>query len=220
MSDHIAHEIRTPLTHLDNRLVNCLNAADDKLRREDIDKCREDIRGVVKMLDSLLDIAASEARVGDPTGLEMIDLSALAEDLIELYAASAEEEGIGLKTHIEAGVVLPGERMQLTRLISNLLDNALKYVPRGSTVRLVVAAGPVIEVIDDGPGIEPSLRPFVFDRFRSGRVREGKTSHGLGLALARAIAHRHGLVIGLVPSKAGAHFAVKPKELWPHEEPA
>ena len=218
MSDHIAHEIRTPLTHLDNRLVNCLRA--EPAMRTEIEQCRADIRGVVTMLDSLLDIAASEARVGDLTGLEEVDLSALAEDLVELYAASAEEADIALIAHIEAGVTLPGERMQLTRLISNLLDNALKYVPAGGTISITIAAGPVIEVSDDGPGVEPYLRPFVFDRFRSGPPREGKSSHGLGLSLARAIAMRHGLRIGLVDSGKGAHFVVRPPALWPSEEAA
>lgn len=212
MSDHIAHEIRTPLTHLDNRLVACLRAESGV--RPEIEQCREDIRSVVTMLDSLLDIAASEARVGDNTGLVEVDLSDLAEDLVELYSASAEEAGINLRSYIEAGVTMPGERMQLTRLLSNLLDNALKYVPRGGTVRLKVAAGPVIEVSDDGSGVEPHLRPFVFDRFRSGTGHEGKSSHGLGLALARAIALRHGLRIGLATSEIGAQFVVMPPELW------
>jgi signal transduction histidine kinase len=215
MSDHLAHEIRTPLTHLDNRLVACLRGAPEMA--DQVDDCRAEIRSCVAMLDSLLDIAASEARVGDCTGLEEVDLSVLAEDLVELYAASAEEAGLSLRSYIEAGVTLPGERMQLTRLISNLLDNALKYVPRGGTVRLRVAAGPVIEVSDDGPGVEPHLAPFVFDRFRSGSPRAGRTSHGLGLALARAISLRHGLRIGLVDSAQGAHFAIRPHALWPQE---
>jgi len=218
MSDHIAHEIRTPLTHLDHRLVKASRAIPDPATRRELEASREDLRGVVAMLDSLLDIAASEARVGDPTGLVAVDLSALAEDLVELYAASAEEAGIGLRGTIAPGVQMPGEPMQLTRLLSNLLDNALKYVPRGGTVRLVVAAGPAIEVIDDGPGVEAHLRPFVFDRFRSGSAKEGRTSHGLGLALARAIALRHGLRIGLAESAVGAHFVIRPHELWPKEE--
>ena len=166
------------------------------------------------MLDSLLDIAASEARVGDRTGLADVNLSALAESLAELYEGSAEEAGIALRTHIAPGVSLRGERMQLTRLISNLLDNALKYVPRGGEVRLTIADGPVIEVSDNGPGIDPSLRPFVFDRFRSGKPIAGATSHGLGLALAKAIALRHDLRIGFGSNAQGAHFVVKPPLLW------
>ena len=214
MSDHIAHEIRTPLTHLDSRLVNAMRELPPECDPAVIEQCRRDIRGVVTMLDSLLDIASSEARVGDLSGLKEVDLSALASDLAELYSGSAEEEGVTLRTFIEPGVVMMGEPMQLTRLISNLLDNALKYVPRGGQVTLSVASGPVIEVKDDGPGIEPVLRPLVFDRFRTGQAQAGKTSHGLGLALARAIALRHGLGIALVDSHTGAHFTIKPHAMW------
>ena len=217
MADHIAHEIRTPLTHLDARLVNALRALPAGSDPRVIEQCRHDIRGVVTMLDSLLDIASSEARVGDLSGLSEVDLSALATDLADLYSASAEEQGVTLRTAIAPKVVMMGEPMQLTRLISNLLDNALKYVPRGGQVTLLIAAGPVIEVRDDGPGIEPALRPLVFERFRAGQATSAKNSHGLGLALARAIALRHGLGIALVESTIGAHFVIKPHALWDAE---
>ncbi len=217
MTDHIAHEIRTPLTHLENRLVSWQRATDNPAERETFERGRQDIRSVVTMLDSLLDIAASEARVGDCTGLKDVNLSALAESLVELYEGSAEEAGITFRTQIAPGVVLRGEQMQLTRLLSNLLDNALKYVPRGGEVRLVIGAGPVIAVSDNGPGIEAALRPFVFDRFRSGTPSQGTTSHGLGLALARAIALRHDMRIALMDSDKGAHFVIKPHALWDQE---
>ncbi len=211
MSDHIAHEIRTPLTHLDNRLIRALRDLPGDGDRTDLEQCRQDLKGVVSMLDSLLDIAASESRVGDKSGLSTVDLSALANDMIELYAGSAEDAGIALRSYIEPGVLIMGERMQIVRMISNLLDNALKYVPRGGTVTLKLAAGPVLEILDDGPGVEPALRPVIFDRFRTGGPVAGKTSHGLGLALARAIAQRHDLTIGLADSDTGAHFVIRPQ---------
>lgn len=218
MSDHIAHEIRTPLTHLDARLVNALRSMPEGADPAVFEQCRGDIRGVVTMLDSLLDIASSEARVGDLSGLREVDLSALATDLADLYAGSAEEAGVTLRTFIEPQVTMLGEPMQLTRLLSNLLDNALKYVHRGGQVTVSVRAGPVIEVRDDGPGIEPALRPMVFERFRTGQAANGKNSHGLGLALARAIALRHGLGIALVNSPVGAHFMIKPHAMWDAQE--
>lgn len=214
MSDHIAHEIRTPLTHLDNRIAATMRALPDGCDPQLLEQCRRDIKGVVSMLDSLLDIAASEGRVGDRTGLEQVNLSDLAADLVDLYSGSAEDGGITLRAWIKPDIQLMGERMQLVRLISNLLDNALKYVPRGGTITVKVEPGPVIEIFDDGPGIEPALRPLVFERFRAGTQVQGKSSHGLGLALARAIALRHEMAISLVDSPRGAHFVVKPHELW------
>jgi len=214
MSDQIAHEIRTPLTRLDRRLVTAIAELPEDADCESLEKCRQDIRSVVAMLDSLLEIAASEGRVGDRSGLEEIDLSTLAADLGELYTGSAEEAGITLGLDIVPGVVTMGERMQFVRLISNLLDNALKHVTDGGRIELVVREGPVVEVRDDGPGIEPELRPLVFDRFRTGAKSEDGVSHGLGLALAQAIALRHDMKIGLVEAEKGAHFVIKPHALW------
>ena len=214
MSDQIAHEIRTPLTRLDRRLATAIAELPPDADYDALERSRQDIRSVVAMLDSLLDIAASEGRVGDRSGLEEIDLSALAADLGELYEGSAEEAGIELRQDIVPGVAIMGERMQFVRLISNLLDNALKHVPEGGRIELVVREGPVVEVRDDGPGIDPDLRPLVFDRFRTGAISQDGVSHGLGLALAQAIALRHEMKIGLVDAEKGAHFVVKPHKLW------
>ena len=211
MSDQIAHEIRTPLTHLDARLVATMRALPENADRAPLEAARENVRGIVSMLDSLLDIAASEARVGDPAGLERFDLSELAENIGELYAGSAEDAGIALKCDVAPGVTMLGDATQISRLISNLLDNALKHGPSGGRIVLAISPGPVISVSDDGPGVPAALRPVIFDRFRSGPPVEGKSSHGLGLALAQAIALRHDMTISLLPSAQGAHFVVKPQ---------
>nr|WP_225899751.1 ATP-binding protein [Croceicoccus gelatinilyticus] len=109
--------------------------------------------------------------------------------------------------------------MQLTRLVTNLLDNAFKYVPTGGTVILSLAEGPVITVSDTGPGIPPEDRDAIFDRFRRAKGNDGSSGgSGLGLALARAIARRHGLDIRLKPTMRGATFVVggkKPEDVEP-----
>lgn len=215
-SDQIAHELRTPLMHLDSRLVKALGAAADDESRELLASARGEIRGIIAMLESLLDIATSEARRGDRHGLAPVDLSALVERLAELYAGSAEESGHRFVVDIAPGVSLPGEEMQLTRLVTNLLDNAFKYVPAGGTVRLGLEPGPVLRVIDDGPGIAAEDRHFIFDRFRRGaRAANSGQGAGLGLALARAIAERHGLTIALEPSAKGASFRIAPEGAAP-----
>lgn len=224
-SDQIAHELRTPLMHLDTRLVKALSAAADDETRSMLGAARAEIRSIIALLESLLDIATSEARRGDRHGLAPVDLSALAERLGDLYADSAEESGHRLVCAIQPGVQMPGEEMQLTRLITNLLDNAFKYVPAGGTVRLSVEPGPVLTVADDGPGVAPEDQAFIFDRFQRGtRGRAGdcqgagsqgarSQGAGLGLALARAIAERHGMRLVLVPTVKGACFVVSPEEI-------
>lgn len=209
VSEHVAHEVRTPLMHLDNRLGSAM-----QLRGEapggPLGQSREDIRGITTMLDSLLDIASAESRRGDLAGLADLDLSALIESLSELYEDSADEAGLSFQTVIAPGVTMLGERMQITRLLSNLLDNAIKYVPEGGTIRLELAQGPRIVVQDDGPGIPRDQRDRIFERFVRATAPGDRPGHGLGLALSRAIAERHGLILRLGDTPRGAQFILEP----------
>lgn len=211
ISDHIAHEIRTPLLHLEGRLRQLMKL-DPGGTAELAASASNDIRGITTMLDSLLDIAASEASRGDRRGLTPFDLSGLASDLVELYRGSMEEAGLELTATIAPGVGMIGEPMQIGRLVANLLDNAVKYVPAGGTVMLEVQAGPTIVVADDGPGVPAAIAGDVFGRFRRGANAAGRAGHGLGLALARAIAERHELTLTLEPSPRGCRFVVAPEQ--------
>ncbi|WP_017672044.1 HAMP domain-containing sensor histidine kinase [Blastomonas sp. AAP53] len=206
-SDQVAHEIRTPVMHLDRRLAKLLAAKPDADTANALIAARTDIRHLVSTLESLLDIAASRARRGDRIGLKRIDLSALLESICNLYADSSEESGHQFVWTIEPGVHIDGEETQLSRLITNLLDNAFKYVPQGGSVTVTLGAGPVLTVEDDGPGIPEADRARVFDQFyRSDNVAQHQPGSGLGLALARAVAERHGLTLDLVDSTQGASF--------------
>ena len=98
--------------------------------------------------------------------------------------------------------------MQMARLIANLLDNAFKYAPAGSRVRLTIGAGPRIVVEDNGPGVAPADRERIFQRFiRSAASGNG---HGLGLALVKVIAARHGLAARVEDAAPGARFIIEP----------
>lgn len=210
-TDQIAHEMRTPLMLLDNRLFSALKTAPDETTARSLVEARREIRSVIAMLESLLDISHSEAHRGDPRGLSPVDLSDMLEHIAELYAASAEETGHRFDQEIAPGISIPGEEMQLTRLVTNLLDNAFKYVPPGGTVHLSLQPGPVITVSDTGPGIAPEDRETIFERFQRGTRTDGSNGgSGLGLALARAIARRHGMRLVLLPTVRGACFQVKP----------
>ncbi|MBT2186508.1 sensor histidine kinase [Sphingobium nicotianae] len=211
MSDHVAHEIRTPLMHLDGRLAAALEARPEPGGKGALTQSRSDIRGIVAMLDSLLDIASNEGRRGDLAGLAELDLSSLLSDLAALYEGSVEEMGLTLETAIEPGVTMLAERMQIVRLVSNLLDNAIKYVPAGGRVSLTLTQGPRIIIADDGPGIPHEDRARIFERFARSAGQVSQPGHGLGLALARAIAQRHGLMLRLADSARGACFIVEPE---------
>ncbi|MEL7690893.1 HAMP domain-containing sensor histidine kinase [Citromicrobium bathyomarinum] len=208
-TDQLAHEIRTPIMHLDQRLVKALAEPLPASVSEKLIEARAEIRRIVSMLESLLDIASSKARKGDRHGLAPVNLSELATRICNLYADSAEESNHSFVWDIAPGVCLDGEESQLTRLMTNLLDNAFKYVPEGGKITLTLRPGPVLTVADDGPGVPPNHAERIFERFYRGDGREaGQTGSGLGLALARAIAERHGLTITLEPVDKGASFRV------------
>lgn len=207
VSDQTAHELRTPLMHLDMQLLAAIDRALDPALLELLARARKQIRVIIRLLESLLDIAANEARRGDSRNMESTNLSDMAHSLADLFADSAADLGLSLRCDITADVVIECDVMQMNRLLSNLLDNALKYVPAGGTVVLSVRPGPVITVSDDGPGIPPDQRTAIFERFQRGRSQRAE-GHGLGLALVRAIAERHGLRVRCEDAGPGAIFII------------
>lgn len=210
-SEQLAHEMRTPLSHLDNRLIKALKAQPSAEVGERLMEARSEIRRLVQTLESLLDIAASKTRRGDRAGLEPLDLSDMVSRICDLYAGSAEETGHQLVCNIEPGVMVEGDASQLSRLVTNLLDNALKHMPSGGRIDVSLNAGPELVIADDGPGIAPADRDRIFERFYRGRSSASSEVHGsgLGLALAKAIAERHGMVLALDETERGASFRLR-----------
>jgi signal transduction histidine kinase len=225
LSDTIAHETRTPLMHIGAKLskaqLHQLPPAADSL----IDDAHGDIRNVQRMLDTLLDIAASEAQRGEMNSLPEMDLSEIASRLAELYAPSAEDMGINFTVHIAENVLMRGEPVQISSLLVNLLDNAFKYGvlkdQTGGYIGLTIRHGPEIIVEDHGQGIPEAIHDQIFERFRrarngngGGNGNNGEKGHGLGLALVRAIAERHGLTVTIDNSLTqgehrGAQFIIR-----------
>jgi signal transduction histidine kinase len=136
-----------------------------------------------------------------------VDLSALAENLVELYAPGMRAAGLEVTLEAEEPAPLVGNRQLLAQLITNLLENALKYVPAGGHVwvRVRTRSDSVsLSVVDNGPGIAASdraaaLRPFV----RVGDSATKATGSGLGLSLAAAVARLHGARLTLGDNAPG-----------------
>jgi signal transduction histidine kinase len=215
ISDNIAHELRTPLVHLDTRLLGALGHNEHPAVAAELHLARSNIRSIVSLFDALLDLTLAEAGV-TAAETSSFDLSEIAADLAELYTASAEEASLDFKARITPGVTMRGEGMAMTRLIANLLDNAFKYAPSGSKVRLIVVAGPGIIVEDNGVGIAPAEAEHIFLRFR--RAAAPDTGHGLGLALVKIIAARHGLAARVEDARPGARFIVEAQGLGTTKE--
>ncbi len=193
LSDAIAHETRSPLMHIGARIARARATGLEAGADQQLDAAQGDIRNLQRMLDTLLDIASSEAQRGEMNSLPEMDLAEVASRLAELYEPTAEDMGITFIARIAPHVPMRGEPVQMSSLIVNLLDNAFKYGADGRIIRLIVEPGPRLVVEDEGTGIPPERREAIFERFT--RAHQRGKGHGLGLALVRAIAERHGLAI-------------------------
>lgn len=207
LSDTIAHELRTPL----NRMLQKLAAIEGQ--EEATAALKAEMRQAIRVFDALLDISRAEADQG-AGGLVPVDLSAVAAEVWELYEPAAEERGLVPEARIAPGVRVLGDRSLIAQMLSNLLDNALKYARPGDALRLTLADGadrPVLAVADTGPGLPPEIAAEAFEPFVRGTRDQAKPGHGLGLALVRAIAARHGARLSLPPVERGLTVEIA----WP-----
>lgn len=209
LSDTIAHELRTPLSRMAQKLDRLEGQA------EMIEDLRAEMRAAVRVFDALLDISRAEADTGGGGGLLPLDLSALVAEVADLYDAAAEEAGMVLTADLAPGRMVLGDRTLIGQMLANLLDNALKYCRPGDGITLTLAAdGPdtLLTVADTGPGLPPELAAEAFERFTRGSGAMGTPGHGLGLALVRAIATRHGARLTLPAVTTGFAIAIR----WPN----
>lgn len=168
----------------------------------------------MEIFSAVLRIAEVEGLI-EHQALAPVDLSALLEEMADTYRPDFEAGERRLMTSISAGLQVRGDRRLLAQAISNLLENALRHTPVGTTVRLAgTSIADTIEVTieDDGPGVSPADAQRLFQRFARAEVSRTTEGHGLGLALVRAIAIRHGGEAVLSRSVDGFGVAIR----FPH----
>ncbi|GLS87488.1 two-component sensor histidine kinase [Cypionkella aquatica] len=209
LSDTIAHELRTPL----NRMVQKL--AQIEGQPELTAQLKAEMRNAIRVFDSLLDISRAEADQGGG-GLLPVDLSAVVAEVWDLYEPLAEDKGLICTLNCAPDLQILGDRNLIAQMLSNLIDNAIKYCAQGDSLSLTLqTSGPqhCLILADSGPGLPADLRDAAFERFtRAPRDQErGIKGHGLGLALVRAIAARHGAKLSLPEVDAGLTVEI----LWP-----
>ena len=200
LSDTIAHELRTPL----NRLMQKLGRIEGQ--EEVVDALRSEIRQSIRVFDSLLDISRAEADQGSGGGLVPVDLSDVAQEVWELYEPLAEDKGLLVAADVAPGLRVLGDRNLIAQMLSNLIDNAIKYCGPGDSLRLTLTEGAdrhLMQVADTGPGLPEDLKSQAFDRFTRAERDRGTKGHGLGLALVRAIAARHGAKLEMPAAEKG-----------------
>jgi two-component system, OmpR family, sensor kinase len=195
-----SHELRTPLTLLSTRAQihrrHLANGAEARVLTEEAEGVVTDAGHLADILEDLL--LAADARPGNLT--EAVDLVELVDDTVAAAVSEAAERSVTITVRHDEQMVVRGTRGGLRRAVTSLLDNAVRHAH--STVDVTVGrAGQdvVIEVSDDGPGVDPAILPHLFARFATQAgdgvhlpERGQRRRYGIGLALVSEIATRHG----------------------------
>jgi signal transduction histidine kinase len=212
MTDNIAHDLRSPLARIrglnETALTNMSTSGDLQTTAADtVEECDR----LLHMINTMLDITETETGVAK-LAMSEVNLSQVIADACELFEPSAEDKRIKLVCKIANNITLFGNIQYLQRLISNLIDNAIKYTEENGKVfvRLHLKDNTVVlSVQDTGIGIEGNDLQNIFKRFYRCDKSRSKSGSGLGLSLALAISHAHGGDINVesVPDK-GSTFTV------------
>ncbi len=205
VSSDVAHDLRTPLTRLYNQLERAQGQRGEVERAAAIGIARDQAAELLEIFAALLRIAEVEG-LAERRALGRVDVSALVAEMEDTYRPDMEATGHILVAEAETDLAVAGDRRLIAQAMSNLLDNAIRHTPAGSTVRLMTRdkAGAVqISVEDDGPGVADADRARLFQRFARSEAARSTPGHGLGLALVRAVAIAHGGTVELSPSTAG-----------------
>jgi signal transduction histidine kinase len=208
--DSTAHDLRAPLHRLRARMDTLLLRSPplEPAVHESIESALREVDHLQRTLATLLQIALAEsgAPLASPAA---IDLSELAAELVELFEPVAAAQGVGLACHAEPRALVQGNRQLLAQLLTNLIENGLKYVPAGGHIEVAVRrlAGSVrLVVSDDGPGIDAAARARAVQPFA--RFEPGKGGSGLGLSLVAAISRLHRGQLELEDNEPGLKVVV------------
>jgi two-component system sensor histidine kinase QseC len=196
-----AHELRTPLAALKIHAQNAARAASDEERRSSLQRLLAGVERSIHLAEQMLAYSrATAARGALPAG--PVALRQVLDDALEDALPRLKERALKVTLDSDppvADMPVRGDRDKLASLVRNLLDNAGRHAPQGSTVRLELraqACGTTLSVIDEGPGIPPALRERVFESYYRIPGSPGEGS-GLGLAIVREIAAQHGAAVEL-----------------------
>ena len=204
-----AHELRTPLAALQLQLDVARRANDGSARAAAYDDLDAGVARASHLVEQLLTLARIEPEALATRAAEC-DLVALAKEAIVARGGLAARKGVDLGLAREAPVHVRGDAANLSTLLSNLLDNALRHTPAGGRVDVAVddeGGAAVLSVSDTGPGIPAEERERVFDRFYRG-AGSSEPGSGLGLSIVKRIADAHQAAISLRDPEHGSGLVV------------
>jgi signal transduction histidine kinase len=210
VSNDIAHDLRTPLTHLRQRLEASRSGLGAAERSEAIAGALEDVDAILDTFAALLRIAQIESGARR-AAFRTVDLAAVASHVVEAFAPSAEDAGQQIRLEMAAPCLIEGDSELLTQMIANLVENALRHGgPRARVEASVERRAGEVELIvaDDGPGIPETEREHVLERFYRLERSRSTPGSGLGLALVAAVARLHAARLKMEDAAPGLRVRV------------
>jgi heavy metal sensor kinase len=195
MTDNIAHDLKSPITRIRGMAEVTLTTGKaigeyENMAASTVEECDR----LLDMINTMLMITKTESGVHQLEYRE-VDMASLVRDACELLETVAEDKGLSLACEAPESFPFVVDQRMIQRILTNLLDNALKYTPSGGAVRVSLSeedgGKAVVAVRDTGPGIPPGDLPHVFERFYRSDHSRSQPGTGLGLSLARALARAH-----------------------------
>jgi signal transduction histidine kinase len=206
VSSDVAHDLRTPLTRVRNRLEeahnNSTSIADYSAA---VTTAIDDMDQLLAMFSALLRISQVEAGARLHT-FSVVPLPAILENVHQMYLPVVEDSRRSLTSSLAGGVRIRGDAELLTQMFSNLVENAIRHTPEHTRIQInltVEGESVAASIADDGPGVDPSEHEKVLRRFYRGSSSRASEGYGLGLALVAAIAQLHQAKLTLSDAKPG-----------------
>ena len=205
---NVAHELRTPLAVLLLQL--------DEIGGQAADEAKREVQAMARLVDQLLRVAQIEGMSAEP--LAEVDLAEVARGIVQQLAPLALDRGRETEFQDEGATIIQGHRDAVAGAVRNLVDNALRAAPKGSVVTVIAGPGPVIEVRDQGPGIDPALRRDLFSRFAQGDKRtRGSTGLGLAIVAKTMEIHDGSVTVSDCPGGGSCFRLTFPDSMGPEE---
>ncbi len=191
--DSIAHDLRSPLTRLRNRLEAGLRETDKEGAHAALVSSIEHVDAVLDTFNAILRL--SRVQAGATGSFRRTNVTGITDELAELYQPVCEEKRLAFNYTTQGELFVLADRDLLAQALSNLMDNAVKYTPEGGAIRLEVKRGTEgsveLIVVDSGPGIPVEDRERAVERFVRLEQSRSQPGSGLGLSLASAVAEAH-----------------------------
>ncbi len=212
VTDNIAHDLRSPLSRMRSRMeVALLANRPCEEYREVLADTIEDTDRLLKTFNSLLTIARVESGAAR-ADFTLVDLKQVVTDTVELYEPVVEENDQTLQMSCSGHLEMNGNADLLVQALANLLDNAIKYAPRGAAIEVLAEAADgviLLSVSDNGPGIPVHFREKALQRFTRLDASRTRPGQGLGLSLVQVVAQMHGGTVHLEDANPGLRVIMK-----------